>query len=371
MAAKALVTKYNGYNFRSRLAARWAVFFDTVGIDYVYESQQYDLADGLTYVPDFYLQRGIRFLGEEKPRQDVWVTVLRDVDLPDDVREQVVGFVQETGKNVLLMGGAPGLEAEVLFIGRSDKNELDAAMVAFIELAGGQTGLVAERELAKLEREEDQALVEQRKHTELLEEAYRIGRETEFDRRMKRCHECGNDFQPKNFYDTLCYRCFTRQRANRRGGKEAAGRVRRPTSSIDLLGMLQSVTPAQRRVALTVFGVVVFGLLAWSACQVVTIPGSVFAFLETEVGPTATPPLPATYTPVPTQEVNMEGLVPGIVVTRDVCSCAADLYECTDFATWDDAQACFDFCRAASGDVHLLDEDGDGFVCLDLIDLSE
>ena len=31
---KAIDTVYNGYKFRSRLEARWAVFFDEIGIEY-------------------------------------------------------------------------------------------------------------------------------------------------------------------------------------------------------------------------------------------------------------------------------------------------------------------------------------------------
>lgn len=56
---KPIETIYNGYRFRSRLEARWAVFFDAMGIDYEYESEGYeiDFADGSTlrYLPDFWL----------------------------------------------------------------------------------------------------------------------------------------------------------------------------------------------------------------------------------------------------------------------------------------------------------------------------
>lgn len=52
---KAIQTVYNGYKFRSRLEARWAVFFDSSGIEYVYEPEGYVLKDGSTYLPDFYL----------------------------------------------------------------------------------------------------------------------------------------------------------------------------------------------------------------------------------------------------------------------------------------------------------------------------
>lgn len=54
---KAIETVYNGYRFRSRLEARWAVFFDSVGIKYLYEPEGFEIdsPDGLLrYLPDFY-----------------------------------------------------------------------------------------------------------------------------------------------------------------------------------------------------------------------------------------------------------------------------------------------------------------------------
>lgn len=48
-------TKYNGYNFRSRAEARWAIFFDAFGIKYHYEYQDFILEDGIRYLPDFWL----------------------------------------------------------------------------------------------------------------------------------------------------------------------------------------------------------------------------------------------------------------------------------------------------------------------------
>jgi hypothetical protein len=52
---KPIETVYNGYRFRSRLEARWAVFFDTAGIPYQYEPEGFVLEDGTHYLPDFYL----------------------------------------------------------------------------------------------------------------------------------------------------------------------------------------------------------------------------------------------------------------------------------------------------------------------------
>ncbi len=55
MSEKAIPTEYAGYLFRSRLEARWAVFFDKLGIRWVYEYEGLILSDGTHYLPDFYL----------------------------------------------------------------------------------------------------------------------------------------------------------------------------------------------------------------------------------------------------------------------------------------------------------------------------
>lgn len=52
---QAIETIYNGYRFRSRLEARWAVFFDALGIPYEYEKEGYELDGGVRYLPDFWL----------------------------------------------------------------------------------------------------------------------------------------------------------------------------------------------------------------------------------------------------------------------------------------------------------------------------
>ena len=52
---KAIPTEYKGYRFRSRLEARWAVFFDACGVTWEYEPEGIILSDGTAYLPDFYL----------------------------------------------------------------------------------------------------------------------------------------------------------------------------------------------------------------------------------------------------------------------------------------------------------------------------
>ncbi len=54
MDIKPIETSYNGYRFRSRLEARWAVFFRNVGLEYQYEPEGYQM-DDIRYLPDFYI----------------------------------------------------------------------------------------------------------------------------------------------------------------------------------------------------------------------------------------------------------------------------------------------------------------------------
>lgn len=52
---KPIQTRYSGCHFRSRLEARWAVFFNELGIHWEYEPEGFQLTDGSTYLPDFKL----------------------------------------------------------------------------------------------------------------------------------------------------------------------------------------------------------------------------------------------------------------------------------------------------------------------------
>ncbi len=63
MEVKPIETVYKGWRFRSRLEARWAVFFDAMGIEYQYEPQGFQKGD-FRYLPDFFL-----------PNHGTWVEV--------------------------------------------------------------------------------------------------------------------------------------------------------------------------------------------------------------------------------------------------------------------------------------------------------
>ena len=63
---KPIETEYNGYLFRSKLEAQWAVVFDSLGIRYEYEPEGFELEDGTRYLPDFYFPDQDTY-GEVKP----------------------------------------------------------------------------------------------------------------------------------------------------------------------------------------------------------------------------------------------------------------------------------------------------------------
>jgi hypothetical protein len=72
---KAIPTRFNGNNFRSRIEARWSIFFNEIGIEYEYEPAPYRLEGGVWYLPDFwipYLQSFIEIKGGKPTREEVW-----------------------------------------------------------------------------------------------------------------------------------------------------------------------------------------------------------------------------------------------------------------------------------------------------------
>ncbi len=59
-------TTYKGYRFRSRLEARWAVFFDALGLAWEYEAEGYRFDDGMQYLPDFLMHDRVDYFVEIK-----------------------------------------------------------------------------------------------------------------------------------------------------------------------------------------------------------------------------------------------------------------------------------------------------------------
>lgn len=96
MTITPIETEYKGYRFRSRLEARWAVFFDAAQISWEYEKEGYVLSNGECYLPDFYL-----------PSEDLFIEIKGEMPTPEYM-DMLTKFGEEIGKSVLLLVGVMG-----------------------------------------------------------------------------------------------------------------------------------------------------------------------------------------------------------------------------------------------------------------------
>lgn len=95
---KPIETNYLGYRFRSRLEARWAVFFDALGIEWEFEAEGFELPNGERYLPDF------RILSPS------WPGVLyAEVKPPGGDFTKAGDFAYHAEERVLLLEGMPRL----------------------------------------------------------------------------------------------------------------------------------------------------------------------------------------------------------------------------------------------------------------------
>jgi hypothetical protein len=97
-AIRPIETSYKGYRFRSRLEARWAVFFHAVEIEWEYEVEGFHLPDGQQYLPDFWLPRHKLFV-EVKPMRAMMVVSHETLKCRGLATYDV---------NVLILFGTPG-----------------------------------------------------------------------------------------------------------------------------------------------------------------------------------------------------------------------------------------------------------------------
>lgn len=86
---------YGGYRMASKLEWAWAVFFDTAGIEWVYEPPGVSLPSGALYPPDFYL-----------PDYGVYIECKGKV-LERDVVAKIQGAVRTTRTPFMLLRGSP------------------------------------------------------------------------------------------------------------------------------------------------------------------------------------------------------------------------------------------------------------------------
>jgi hypothetical protein len=90
---KAISTMYKGYNFRSRLEARWAVYFDSIGLMWDYESEGYELENGSWYLPDFYIP------------EFGWIEIKHGKPSVEEIKK--AKLLSKSNKCVAILTGAP------------------------------------------------------------------------------------------------------------------------------------------------------------------------------------------------------------------------------------------------------------------------
>ena len=91
---RAIETEYKGYRFRSRLEARWAVFFDACGVKWEYEPEGFILPNGQQYLPDFLLHDVTFNHAGYTEGNDLYVEVKGQMTAED--AEKIKGFALPT-----------------------------------------------------------------------------------------------------------------------------------------------------------------------------------------------------------------------------------------------------------------------------------
>lgn len=110
---QAIDTFYKGYRFRSRLEARWAVYFDQVGVSWEYEPAGFNLGNKL-YLPDFFL-----------PEFGTYIEVKPTLESKEKVFSDMVAMIESGASSVgscLAVFGDP-LNHKLMAVGRIDNGQ--------------------------------------------------------------------------------------------------------------------------------------------------------------------------------------------------------------------------------------------------------
>lgn len=98
---RSIKTEYQGVLFRSRLEARWAHFFDLIGVAWAYEAEGFELPSG-RYLPDFEIN-----LGEERCFFEV-----KPCEPSFDERRRAEQLAAASGRRVFVTWGPPDNDDE-------------------------------------------------------------------------------------------------------------------------------------------------------------------------------------------------------------------------------------------------------------------
>lgn len=88
---KAIDTRYNNHLFRSRLEARWALYFDEIKVKWLYETEGYKIGNEY-YLPDFYFPE-LKIFAEVKPIRFDWQEIKKIKLLAIHSQKRVVQLV--------------------------------------------------------------------------------------------------------------------------------------------------------------------------------------------------------------------------------------------------------------------------------------
>ena len=200
---KAIQTEYNNYKFRSRLEARWAVFFDSLSIDYLYEPEGFG-NEVARYLPDFHFQNGLWVDGLDTPLPNIRVEIKPNLDLADAERTKIAEFLKQTDNYILLIGGDPSHKTAMRLLHHVQHLGWQAEFVRWDVLENGQIGLC----------EVDSAEINpQPPSTAQLTQAFKTARQARFEygntKKQRICTECRELFIPYRDHYHTCRNCYT------------------------------------------------------------------------------------------------------------------------------------------------------------------
>lgn len=113
---EAIKVKYNGIQYRSKLEARWAVFFTHYGLKFEYEPQTFKLKSGL-YCPDFLLP-DLKCYAEVKPLILDWKDGYNKHSFYEStvyLKDKEYRKIQEFEDSIVLLCGLPLERNFILF----------------------------------------------------------------------------------------------------------------------------------------------------------------------------------------------------------------------------------------------------------------
>lgn len=100
MSARGITTVVNGIEYRSRLEARWALFFEKLGWDATYEP-----FDGDGYIPDFLIAGDHPMLVEVKP-------AVTPIEYGDPIPKVTNGLAKRWTHDILIVGASPIIRSQ-------------------------------------------------------------------------------------------------------------------------------------------------------------------------------------------------------------------------------------------------------------------